>query len=65
MTYLVQAHSVSGAVKHVEEVMSSTMIDYEIVGIAETKIWMSSNIVLVRRTTRTRSLNTRNKGIRI
>ena len=38
VTYLVQAHSVSGAVKHVEEVMSSTMIDYEIVGIAETKI---------------------------
>ena len=28
--YLVQAASVSGAVKHVDEVMGSTMIDYEI-----------------------------------
>lgn len=38
VTYLVQAHSVSGTVKHVEEVMSSTMIDYEIAAITETKI---------------------------
>jgi hypothetical protein len=38
VTYLVQAHSVSGAVKHVDEVMGSTMIDYEIAAITETKI---------------------------
>lgn len=38
VTYLVQAHSVNGAVKHVDEVMKSTMIDYEIAAITETKI---------------------------
>ena len=38
VTYLVQAHSVNGAMKHIEEVMNSTMIDYEIVAISETKI---------------------------
>ena len=36
--YLVQAASVSGAVKHVDEVMGSTMIDYEITAIADTKV---------------------------
>ena len=36
--YLVQAHSVNGAVKHVDEVMGATMIDYEIAAITETKI---------------------------
>ena len=38
ITYLVQAHSVNGAVKHVDEVMGKTMIDYDIVSIADTKI---------------------------
>lgn len=38
ITYLVQAHSVNGAVKHVDEVMAMTMIDYDIVSIADTKI---------------------------
>ena len=38
VTYLVQAHSVNGAVKHVDEVMGGTMIDYEIAAITETKI---------------------------
>ena len=38
VTYLVQAHSVNGAVKHVDEVMGSTMIDYEIAAITETRI---------------------------
>ena len=38
VTYLVQAHSVNGAVKHVDEVMGATMIDYEIAAITETKI---------------------------
>ena len=36
--YLVQAASVSGAVKNVDEIMGSTMIDYEIASIADTKI---------------------------
>ena len=38
ITYLVQAHSVNGEVKHVDEVMGKTMIDYDIVSIADTKI---------------------------
>lgn len=38
ITYLVQAHSVNGAVKHVDEVMNKTMIDYDIVAVTETKI---------------------------
>ena len=38
VTYLVQAHSVNGAVKHVDEVMGATLIDYEIAAITETKI---------------------------
>lgn len=37
-SYLVQAGSVSTAVKHIEEVMGNTMIDYEIAAITETKI---------------------------
>ena len=36
--YLVQAGSVSTAVKNIEEVMGNTMIDYEIAAITETKI---------------------------
>lgn len=38
VTYLVQAATVSGAIKSIEEVMGSTMIDYVIAGISETKI---------------------------
>ena len=38
VTYLVQAQTVSSAVKHVDEVMGGTMIDYQIVGITETRI---------------------------
>lgn len=38
ITYLVQAHSVSGAVKNVDEVMGGTMIDYETASISETRI---------------------------
>ena len=36
--YLVQAASVSGAVKHVDEVMGGTMVDYEIASITDTKV---------------------------
>ena len=36
--YLVQAASIPGAVKHVDEVMGSTMIDYVIASIVETQI---------------------------
>ncbi len=36
--YLVQAGTFSGAVKHIEEVMGTTMIDYVIASVAETMI---------------------------
>ena len=38
VTYLVQAATLDGAVKNINEVMGSTMIDYEKSNIAETKI---------------------------
>jgi len=38
VTYLVQATSLDGAVKNINEVMDGTMIDYEKSNIAETKI---------------------------
>lgn len=38
VTYLVQAASVAGAVKHIDEIMGSTMNDYAIASIAETVI---------------------------
>ena len=38
VTYLVQAATLDGAVSHINEVMDSTMIDYEKSNIAETKI---------------------------
>ncbi len=38
VTYLVQAGSLDGAVKHINEVMSGTMIDYEKSNIMETKL---------------------------
>lgn len=38
VTYLVQAATLPGAVKNIEEVMGSTMIDYEIASVAETQI---------------------------
>lgn len=38
VTYLVQAATLPSAVKHVEEVMGGTMIDYVISAIAETQI---------------------------
>ena len=37
-TYLVQAGSLQGAVKHIEEVMGGTMIDYVIASLQETQI---------------------------
>ncbi|MBR1469931.1 MAG: DUF4494 domain-containing protein [Prevotella sp.] len=38
VTYLVQASTFSGAMKNVEQVMSGTMINYDIANITETKI---------------------------
>lgn len=38
VTYLVQGKSVESAVKHVDDVMNGTMIDYSIASINETKI---------------------------
>lgn len=38
VTYLVQAGSFNGAVKHIEEVMSTSMQDYVIANLTETKI---------------------------
>lgn len=38
VTYLVQAATLDGAVKNINEVMDGTMIDYEKSNIAETKI---------------------------
>lgn len=37
-TYLVQGASVNSAIKHIDEVMGETMIDYIIAGVTETKI---------------------------
>ena len=42
VTYLVQAHSVNGAVKHVDEVMKSTM---RLPPLPKQRSWMSLNIV--------------------
>ena len=39
ITYLVQAGSCSRAIKNLEEVMGSTMIDYEIMSVNSTKFW--------------------------
>ena len=38
VTYLVQAGSLNGAVKSIDEVMGGTMIDYVIAGVAETTL---------------------------
>jgi hypothetical protein len=38
VTYLVQAASLNGAVKNIEDVMGSTAIDYDLVSINETQI---------------------------
>lgn len=38
VTYLVHAENFNAAVKNVDEVMGGTMIDYEIISIAETQI---------------------------
>lgn len=38
VTYLVQAASLPGAVKHIEEVMGGTMNDYVIASVAETQV---------------------------
>ena len=38
VTYLVNAESMKGACRNIEQVMSGTMIDYEAASIAETKI---------------------------
>jgi hypothetical protein len=38
VTYLVNAESMKGAFRNIEQVMSGTMIDYEAASIAETKI---------------------------
>lgn len=38
VTYLVQAESVKGACKNVDDVMGSTMIDYSSLAVSETKI---------------------------
>ena len=37
--YLVQAKSLARALRYIDEVMGNTMIDYDIVGINETKIY--------------------------
>ena len=39
VNYLVQAKSLARALRYVDEVMGKTMIDYDIVGISETKIY--------------------------
>lgn len=39
VNYLVQAKSLARALRYVDEVMGKTMIDYDIVGINETKIY--------------------------
>ena len=38
VTYLVHAENFNAAVKNIDEVMGGTMIDYEIISIAETQI---------------------------
>lgn len=38
VTYLVQGKSVESAVKHIEDVMNGTMIDYSIAAVNETKV---------------------------
>ena len=38
VTYLVQAASIRGAIKNIDEVMGGTMIDYDTVNITETKV---------------------------
>ena len=39
VVYLVQAKSIARALRYIDEVMCNTMIDYDIVGIDETKIY--------------------------
>ena len=39
VTYLVQAKSLARALRYVDEAMGKTMIDYDIVGLNETKIY--------------------------
>ena len=39
VVYLVQAKSLARALRYIDEVMGKTMIDYDIVGINETKIY--------------------------
>ena len=38
VTYLVQAKSLARALRHIDEVMGKTMIDYDVVGLNETKL---------------------------
>ena len=39
VTYLVQAKSLARALRYVDEVMGKTMIDYDVIGLNETKIF--------------------------
>ena len=39
VTYLVQAKSLARALRYIDEVMGKTMIDYDVVGLNETKIF--------------------------
>lgn len=39
VTYLVQAKSLARALRYIDEVMGKTMIDYDIVGLNETKVF--------------------------
>ena len=39
MNYLVQAKSLARALRYIDEVMGKSMLDYDIVGINETKIY--------------------------
>ena len=39
VTYLVQAKSLARALRYIDEVMGKTMIDYDIVGLNETKVY--------------------------
>lgn len=38
VTYLMQAATINGAIKNIDEVMKDTMIDYVIAGVSETKV---------------------------
>ncbi len=38
VTYLVQAKSLARALRYIDEVMGKTMIDYDVVGLNETKL---------------------------